>query len=543
MAMVHQATRDEYSGDNVRAKPWLVALYLVAHVALDAMSFVQPVLKLGITPLSPQTGLVLAFLYLHRRGFWWVVSAFIVSELAIRGVPDELWVVPLQAIGITLVYQSATLLLRRVSPVEISPTLTGTLKFIAIAAATALGAGVVGVGVYTLGGLLPSSQFAAAVARFWVGDLNGILLLTPLLLRLTSAPLLLEAIVKQPFAFAATCAGLALAFTLVFLVGNPVDLRFFYLFFVPAISAALIWGIPGMLLAAIALQVGLIFGVQRLPEVAPLVDLQFLMSTLLVTGLALGAVVTERENSARLALQREVQLRDSENSLARASRAATTGELASTLAHELNQPMTALVSYLRASEIMMADGGTTDARLGPTLRKAADEALRASDILRRLRNFYAGRDPQLETLTLAPIMEKMAEAMRRSERTGSTTIATRLQEPLPAVLADKVFLEVILSNMLLNALDATGGKDGARVELSARCNNDIVEISVDDNGVGLPEQIRKDLFKAFITSKPGGMGVGLAVSRSLAEACGGRLELGVTTLGGTRFDLMLPIAA
>jgi len=540
--MVPQRLADEHPVYPLRAGPCFVALYLFAHVALDAMSFVQPVLKLGITPLSPQTGLVLAFLYLYRGGFWWVVSAFIVSELAIRGVPDTMWVVPLQALGITAVYQVATLLLRRASPVEISPTLNGTLKFIAIAAVTALGAGVVGVGIYTLAGLLPRSEFAAAVARFWVGDLNGVLLLTPLLLRLSSAPLLIVAIGRQPFAFAGICAGLAMAFTLVFLVGNPVDLRFFYLFFVPAISAALIWGIPGFLLAAIALQVGLIFGVQRLPEVAPLVDLQFLMSTLLVTGLALGAVVTERENSARLAVQREVQLRDSEASLARASRAATTGELASTLAHELNQPMTALVSYLRASEIMMADGNIADARLGPTLRKAANEALRASDILRRLRNFYAGRDPQLEGLMLPPLLEKMAEAMRRSERTGSTTIATNLSEPLPEVLADKVFVEVILSNMMLNALDATGGKDGARVELSARRVNDTVEISVDDNGVGLPEQISKDLFKAFVTSKPGGMGVGLAVSRSLAEACGGRLELGTSTLGGTRFDLMLPIA-
>jgi two-component system sensor kinase FixL len=287
----------------------------------------------------------------------------------------------------------------------------------------------------------------------------------------------------------------------------------------------------------------LVAGVQRLAEVAPLVDLQFLMSTLLVTGLALGAVVTERENSARLALQREKQLRDSESNLARASRAATTGELASTLAHELNQPMTALVSYLRASEIMMADGGRNDARLAPTLRKAADEALRASDILRRLRNFYAGRDPQLESLDLQPIIEKLVEALRRSERAGAESIVIRIDHDLPAVNGDRVFIEVILSNLLANALDATAEQPNAIIEIAACRSGKTIHLSVDDNGRGMSEQIRRDLFKAFVTSKADGLGVGLAVSRSLAEACGGELLLAESSLGGAKLELVLPIDA
>jgi signal transduction histidine kinase len=527
----------------VRASPWLIALYFVAHVALDAVSYVQPVLKLGITPLSPQTGLVLAFLYAYRGNFWWVAAAFLVSEIVIRGIPMHSWILPLQAISITAVYQFAAWLLRKKVPMDGVATLSGTLKFIAVASATAITAGTVSVGLYTLASLIPSDQFSSALARFWVGDLNGILLLTPLLLRFADTPLLLRTIVASPVAFVGVLFGLFAAFTLVFLVGNPGDLRFFYLFFVPAISAALIWGVPGFLLAALALQISLVAGVQRLAEVAPLVDLQFLMSTLLVTGLALGAVVTERENSARLALQREKQLRDSEANLARASRAATTGELASTLAHELNQPMTALVSYLRASEIMMADGSRNDARLAPTLRKAADEALRASDILRRLRNFYAGRDPQLESLDLQPIIEKLVEALRRSERAGVESIAMRVDKDLPRVNGDRVFIEVILSNLLANALDATSERPNAIIEIAASRSGKAIHLSVDDNGRGMSEQIRRDLFKAFVTSKTEGLGVGLAVSRSLAEACGGELRLVESSLGGAKLELILPIDA
>lgn len=539
--MVSHTSKTQNPAKPVRASPWLIALYFVAHIALDAVSYVQPVLKLGITPLSPQTGLVLAFLYAYRGNFGWVAAAFLVAEIVIRGIPMHSWILPLQAISITAVYQGAAWLLRHKVPMDGVATLNGTLKFIAAAAATAITAGTVSVGLYTLASLVPADQFASALARFWVGDLNGILLLTPLLLRVADAPSLLRALIAQPAAFVGILFGLFAAFTLVFLVGNPGDLRFFYLFFVPAISAALIWGIPGFLMAALALQISLVLGVQRLAEVAPLVDLQFLMSTLLVTGFALGAVVTEREDSARLALRREKQLRDSESNLARASRAATTGELASTLAHELNQPMTALVSYLRASEIMMADGNRNDARLAPTLRKAADEALRASDILRRLRNFYAGRDPQLESLDLQPIIEKLVEALRRSERAGVESIVMRMDNALPAVRADRVFIEVILSNLLANALDATAGRSNAVIEIAVCRSDKTVLVSVDDNGRGMSEQIRRDLFKAFVTSKADGLGVGLAVSRSLAEACGGELRLAESSLGGAKLELALPI--
>ncbi|MEY3976332.1 MAG: hypothetical protein RLZZ33_1387 [Pseudomonadota bacterium] len=539
--MVSHTSKTQNPAQPVRVSPWLVALYLVAHVGLDAVSYVQPVLKLGITPLSPQTGLVLAFLYASRGNFWWVAAAFLVSEIIIRGIPMHVWILPLQAVSITVVYQFAAWLLRTRVPMDGVATLSGTLKFIATAAATAITAGTVSIGLYTLASLIPSEQFSSALARFWVGDLNGILLLTPLLLRFADTPLLLRAIVARPVAFIGVLFGLFAAFTLVFLVGNPGDLRFFYLFFVPAISAALIWGVPGFLLAALALQISLVAGVQRLSEVAALVDLQFLISTLLVTGLALGAVVTERENSARLALQREKQLRDSQANLARASRAATTGELASTLAHELNQPMTALVSYLRASEIMISDGNRHDARLAPTLRKAADEALRASDILRRLRNFYAGRDPQLESLDLPPIIEKLVEALRRSDRIGIESIVLRIDPALPAVTGDRVFIEVILSNLLANALEATAERSNALIEIAAARSERAICLSVDDNGRGMSEQARRDLFKAFVTSKTDGLGVGLAVSRSLAEACGGELRLAESSLGGAKFELVLPI--
>jgi two-component system sensor kinase FixL len=540
--MIHQQGVSLHPGSALGVAPSLIAAYLLGHVLLDAMSFVQPVLKLGITPLSPQTGLALAFLLVYPRGVPWVVLALVGSEIVIRGVPTPPWVLMLHAIGVASVYALAAQVMRRIGLPGIGATLSSTLRFIIAAAVTALSAALVGVGVYTTFGPVPQSMFGPALARYAVGDFNGILLLTPLLLRLPALGMLTAAVRQQPMAFGGVLLGLAGAFTLVFLIGDPQDLRFFYVFFIPAIAAALVWGVPGFLLAAVALQAGLIIGVQRLPEVAPLLDLQFLMSILLATGLALGAVITERRDAARLALQREIELRDRETSLARASRVATTGELASTLAHELNQPLTALVSYLRASEIMAGERSDADPRLAPTLRKAANEALRASDTLRRLRNFYAGRDPQIEPLALKPFIEQLSDTMRRSDRAAGATIRSEPGSAVLTVRADRVFLGVIIANLINNALDATEGRERRSVAIRTEASEGFVRIAVDDDGGGIPAHIRDELFKAFVTSKPDGMGVGLAVSRSLAEACGGSLVLGTSHLGGTCFVLSLPIA-
>lgn len=514
--------------------------YVVLHVLMDAGSYVQPVLKIGITPWNPQTGLLLAFLCLHSRGFVWAVIAQIVAEWLVRGIPSNLGVFLLQTVAVAGVYQLSAMLIRKLDMSVGRPTSATLIRFGLVAALSALAVSVLVVGLYTLSGSLPVIQAPSAIGKIWVGDLNGILMLTPLLLNYRYFPQGVRAAVAAPYKLLGVVAALLLAFVIVFIVGNPDDLRFFYVLFVPAIIAALAGEVMGVLLVAVAIQIGLVFGVQRLPEVAPLVDLQYLMLTLVATALALGVVVAERSNTAAVALRRETQLRDREASLARASRAATAGELASVLAHELNQPMTALVGYLRSLEIMLDKVVHSDSRLSPTVRKAADEALRVSDTLRRLRNFYAGRDPQIEPTEVDPLLRSIVDMMQRRGRVGSAAVEIDIEGELPRVDTDAVFVSVILSNLLSNSADALLGMTEGRIVVTTRSRGDVLEVAVEDNGPGVPDRLLPELFKAFVTTKTEGMGMGLAASKSLAQALGGDLTYERSIFGGARFVLSLP---
>jgi len=508
---------------------------------MDAGSYVQPVLKLGITPWNPQTGLMVAFLCLHPRSAGWVLVALTLAELLVRGMPSNPVIFLVQAVIVTTTYLMAAVTIRRFEFDISKPTFAALTRFSCIAALAAFVASSSVVGLYATASLLPGGQFGSAVGKLWVGDLNGILMLTPLLLKTPTIRKSLRPINLAPAKFLGVSAALMVSFLIVFFIGDPDDLRFFYVLFVPAVLAALVGGVSGVLVVAVVIQIGLAFGVQQLPEVAPLVDLQYLMLTLVGTTLALGVVVAERANTSEIALQREIQLRDREASLARASRAATAGELASVIAHELNQPMTALVGYLRSIEIMLVNSPVTESRLRPTARKAADEALRVSDTLYRLRNFYAGRDPHIETLEFRPLILGIADLLRRRERIGNASIDVKFKTDIEQIESDSVFISVIISNLVLNSAEALRDTTAPKIEILVKENAESLEISIEDNGSGVPERLIPELFKAFVTTKTEGMGMGLAASHSLSQALRGDLLYARSELGGAKFTLILPL--
>jgi two-component system sensor kinase FixL len=254
-----------------------------------------------------------------------------------------------------------------------------------------------------------------------------------------------------------------------------------------------------------------------------------------------GFLVTVRDVSERRRAQEELRTRDA--ALSRAMRFAVAGELASALAHELNQPMTAVVSYLRSLATLTEPYVAQEQRIGSTLTKVTQEAIRAAKVLRRLRDFYRGGTSKRERIDLAELCGAVATAFEERLRRASIALVVRVDPAVAPVQWDATQLEIVLHNLVANALDAVAHTDKPwrMIELSAGSSSETVILKVSDSGPGLSPDAIEHLFEPFTTTKADGMGLGLAISRSLVRARGGDLMHDVGgKLGGATFTVRIP---
>lgn len=638
----------------------LGAAYVATYVALDWVSYLYPLVPFAITPWNPPPGLSIALLTIAGLRYWPAVFIAVLSaELLVRTGSSYPVVSAATSLAFAVGYTVASAMLIRLF--RFDPRLHRVRDVVWLVVVAVNGSILIAsayVGLLVLARALAPVDAFDAVLRLWVGDAIGIIVTAPLVMLLCAgSPVRRTEPHERPLWPMAemTLQALAVIAALlgVFVVGAGHEERYFYLLFLPLIWVCLRHGLQGAVWCLVAIQLGLLLGfkfVQHPPS--SVLELQALMLAIAITGLMLGAAVTERQNAllalgareaelrtvvatapdailaldpdgivtaanpaaesmfgtsrARITgaplsrfvdgdvpfnqLTRNVEvvgrrssgeafpaeisfsrtivddrplhigvvrdvsernamrehLRERERTLDRAMRLASAGELASALAHELNQPLAAIANYVRACKLMLESHSGNDDRLADTMNRAVTEVTRAGNVVRRLREYFRSGASRLEPIDpqqlVAAVREQWLERARTAGIVLETTAPASLASARPPLLADRVQIEIVLHNLISNAFDAVAAIDTGERRIAMELAMDgpaQLRVTVRDNGPGVPAQLLELLFKPFETSKPAGMGLGLAISRSIVENHGGRLWAEPLTQG-VAFHFTLP---
>lgn len=240
--------------------------------------------------------------------------------------------------------------------------------------------------------------------------------------------------------------------------------------------------------------------------------------------------------------QSEEALREAQADLARISRVTTMGELTASLAHEVNQPIAAAVTDANTCLRWLTREQPDLAEARAAASRVVKDATRASDIINRIRSLFKKGTPQRELVDINELVRGMIVLLRSEAGRYSISIRTELSDDLPRIMGDRVQLQQVLMNLMVNSIEAMKDVDGSR-ELAIKsllADNQQVVVSVADTGVGLPPQHDDQIFGAFFTTKRDGTGMGLRISRSIVESHGGRLWAAQNPPRGATFHLTLP---
>ena len=526
----HLETMDRPGG--APAFPWRVVLgvtFAASYVALDWMSYIHPLQQYSITPWNPQPALAIGLLLLGGQRWLPVVFAAVVAaEWIVRGVPASLPTTLL--IGAVLSLGYAAIARALAGRFTVDPALESSVdvvRLVSVVAAGALATGILYIAALLAAGQGPLDDPFTALVRFWIGDTIGILVTLPLVL-MVSVPARrakLRALLLQR---ETAVHGLLIASALLFVFSNPPgqQVKFFYVLFLPLILVATRFGLAGSAIAMLAIQ-GAVIVTGQLADLGTLtvIEFQALLIALTITGLFLGVTVDER--------------RRAEADLRRSMRMAAAGEMAAALAHELNQPLAAVSSYARASELIAAAPAPDKALLAQTLAKLVQESARAAEVVRRLRDFFRTGAMRLAPTDLGVVAGRALSAV--AERAQAAAVVVTLPAAsLPPVSADEVQLEVVLRTLLANAIESAAASAAREVRVDAQADAAWVRVSVLDSGPGIAAADAARIFEPFETTRATGMGMGLAISRAIVEAHGGRLWVEPADRGF--FRITLPLA-
>lgn len=503
-------------------------LYLAGYVLLDWLSYIGPIASLGITPWNPPPGLSLALILLFGRAFLpWLFLAPFVADAVVRQFPLPLWAELPTVLIIGAGYGVGAIALTRPAlNFDISLASRRDLFWlVAVAAASSAFVAFGYVGFVVAFGFLDTQQLTSGALRYWIGDMIGILVVTPFILILFTR----RRIRMFNWEALGPLALIVAALWLVVRYIEPATFPLLYLLFIPVIWSASRFGLEGVVFGLAVTQIGLIAAIHFAPShPIDVTGFQALMIVLAVTGLAVGLLINEQQRT-------EQKLRMQQDAIARVIRVGSMGEFAATLAHEINQPLMAIANYTKLAKDVAERTPADTATVAEASAKANEQAERAAAVVRRLREFIRlGRSEAIAV----PVAQVIAQAIQHCEtelRRQGVTIEIDAPARLPLVLIDSLQVQQIIINLVRNAIDAIveAGRLDGRISIAATGEDGLVKICVRDNGPGFEPSMIERAIGPFSSTKPDGLGLGLSLCRSIVEAHGGRLSIASDPTGAT----------
>ena len=254
-----------------------------------------------------------------------------------------------------------------------------------------------------------------------------------------------------------------------------------------------------------------------------------------------SVVVNSRDVTERKRIEAEARQHQAE--LCYLLRLSTVGEMAAGLAHELNQPLAAITNYAKGCARRIVSSAGKPSQIVPALEEIAAQAMRAGDIIRRLRNLSRKGEVRREPVDVNELVREVARFVDAEAHERAVRLQLDLAPQLPQVCADAIEMEQVILNLVRNGLEAVSGVEGGARELLLRTTaaDETLEIAISDTGEGLAADVAEKMFDPFFSTKPGVLGMGLSISRSIVEAHGGRLWATPNLPRGTTFRFTLPV--
>ena len=526
--------------------------FILVFVALEWVTYSHEYRGVPVTPWNP--GLGIAFGLLVLRGWGYGLALFagvVVSEIVLLRTQLPWSSILAIAVVVAATYTAAAVVARRRLRLDVA--MDDVRDVLVLLSAGTAGAAVVAA---LFGALLLADQeignddLSKSVLPLFVGDIIGIAVVTPLLLRLSHlwqqlthwwrrGPWLAALIEVAVFI-------VVTGFALWMIVGShrPNDYKYFSMLFLPVVVLAVRHGFDGSCLALATTQLGLVALLRAYGyDAATFTEFQIVMLVLTMTGLLVGGVVSERERADRAARRAEARLREAQLEAARAARLNMVSGMASALAHEINQPMTAARALARSAQQQLVDAGGGLERASSNLASLVTQIDHAADVVRRMREFLRRGQPHVSTLDMAAVLHDALVLARPEAAAHATRIDLHVDPALPAVFGDRIQLQQVVLNLVRNSIDAIVEGNVAHGRISVRAvlgeGARTVEVSVADNGTGVAPGVA--LFEPLSSSKKDGLGLGLSICANIVQAHGGRIWLQSSASGSSEFRFSLPL--